>query len=120
MNAHTMTKTEIIEYIKKTNTCDCGKNVLKKKRKKSIAERFFAQFSDFMIVLLIIAALVSFALTFFSGEGDYLDAVIILVIVTLNAILGTIEEYRADKSIFVHDAILLFFISYRVFYRSSR
>lgn len=99
MNAHTMTKTEIIEYIKKTNTCDCGKNVLKKKRKKSIAERFFAQFSDFMIVLLIIAALVSFALTFFSGEGDYLDAVIILVIVTLNAILGTIEEYRADNSL---------------------
>ncbi len=99
MNVHTMTVSETIEYVKNKSGEKCEKNILNKKRQKSIIERFFAQFSDFMIVLLIIAAIVSVALTFFSGEGDYLDAIIILVIVTLNAILGTVEEYRADNSL---------------------
>lgn len=76
-----------------------GKNELVQPKKKSLLLRFFAQFSDFMIIILLIAAGVSFATSFLEHDNDYIDSIIILVIVTVNAITGIIQESRAEKAI---------------------
>ncbi len=76
-----------------------GKNAITEEKRPSILKRFFAQFSDFMIITLIISAAVSAAVSFFMGEGDLTDPVIILSIVTLNAVIGVIQESRAENAI---------------------
>ncbi|MDD6484744.1 MAG: calcium-translocating P-type ATPase, PMCA-type [Clostridiales bacterium] len=76
-----------------------GKNILNTKRKKSIVSKFIAQFNDFMILLLLGAAGVSFFTSFLQGDADIAEPVIILAIVTLNALLGVIQESRAEKSL---------------------
>ena len=76
-----------------------GKNVLYENKKKSVFARFIEQFDDFMIIVLIIAAAVSFVTSKLFGDGDITESVIILAIVTLNAMLGTIEQMRAEHSI---------------------
>ncbi|AIS52151.1 calcium-transporting ATPase 1 [Thermoanaerobacter kivui] len=70
-----------------------GKNALKEKKKKSIFSLFLEQFKDYMVLILIIASIISFFL------GETTDAVIILAIVILNALLGTIQENKAEKSL---------------------
>ncbi len=69
-----------------------GYNVLPEKKKKSILILFLSQFKDFMILVLIVAAIIS------GVAGDLTDAIIIVVIVLLNAIVGFIQEYRAEKA----------------------
>ncbi|GAW93944.1 cation-translocating P-type ATPase, partial [Calderihabitans maritimus] len=69
-----------------------GPNQLKDSRKISLLHIFFSQFTDFMVLVLLAATLVSALL------GEYVDAVTILAIVVLNAALGFIQEYRAEKS----------------------
>ena len=76
-----------------------GRNVLNEKKKKSVLGRFLEQFDDFMIIVLIIAAAVSFVTSRLFGDGDITESVIILAIVTLNAMLGTIQQLRAEHSI---------------------
>ncbi len=76
-----------------------GYNLLASKRGKSVLARFLAQFSDFMIIVLIIAAIVSFAVSVLKGHADYVDPIIIFAIITLNAILGVIQEEKAEKSL---------------------
>jgi Ca2+-transporting ATPase len=76
-----------------------GKNKLSDKKKKSFIRRFFEQFNDFMIIILLAAAAVSFLTSFFAGSADITEALIILAIVTLNALLGTIQEIRAENSL---------------------
>lgn len=76
-----------------------GKNILKAKKKKSILIKFFEQFKDFMIITLICAALVSFFVSLLKGEVDFVDPIIIFLIITLNAFLGTIQEAKAEKSL---------------------
>lgn len=99
MNFHAMTPEEAMEYMSRKNYDKTSKNCLCQKKKKSILRRFFMQFSDFMIIILLIAAGVSFAISLFGGEKDFLDPVIILVIVVLNAILGVVEESKADNAL---------------------
>ncbi|MCB0726620.1 MAG: calcium-translocating P-type ATPase, PMCA-type [Ignavibacteriae bacterium] len=70
-----------------------GKNRLDDVRKKSVWLMFLNQFRDFMIIVLIAAAVVSGII------GDLTDTIIILVIVILNAILGFVQEYRAEKAL---------------------
>lgn len=67
--------------------------------KKSLFWRFLAQFDDFMILLLLGAAVVSVVISRLSGENDVLDAVIILGIVVLNAALGLFQESKAEKAL---------------------
>ncbi len=76
-----------------------GKNELKEKTKESIFIKFIKQFNDFMIIILIIASIVSSVISYSQGENDYIDSIIIIAIVIFNAIMGVIQEEKAEKSI---------------------
>ena len=76
-----------------------GKNKLKEKPKETIFMRFIKQFNDFMIIILIIASIISAGVSYMQGENDYIDSIIIIAIVVLNAIMGVIQETKAEKSI---------------------
>ena len=99
MNFHCMTAEETKKYISNLNINKNQKNQLIAKKKKSIISRVLSQFSDFMILLLLAAAGISFVIAMISNEGDLIDPIIILVIVVLNAIIGVIEESRADHAL---------------------
>ncbi|HTE30021.1 MAG TPA: cation-translocating P-type ATPase [Chryseolinea sp.] len=70
-----------------------GKNVLEVKKKKSIWRMLWGQLTDFMILVLVAAAVVSGVL------GDITDTIVILTIVVVNAIVGLVQEWRAEKAI---------------------
>ncbi len=70
-----------------------GSNELKGKHRKTTLILILNQFKDVMIIILLLAAIVSFYI------GDLKDAIVILIIVLLNAIIGFIQEYRAEKTI---------------------
>ncbi|MBQ2938259.1 MAG: calcium-translocating P-type ATPase, PMCA-type [Clostridia bacterium] len=76
-----------------------GKNKLKEKRKESFFIKFLKQFNDFMIIILIIASVVSAVVSNLQGESDYVDSIIIIGIVVFNALMGVIQEAKAEKSI---------------------
>lgn len=76
-----------------------GYNRLEKKKATPLAIRFFKQFADFMIIILILAAIISFFLSFLEGKTDYIDPIIIFAIILVNAIIGTIQETKAEKSL---------------------
>lgn len=69
-----------------------GKNELTEKKKVSVFILLLHQFKDVMIFILLLAAVISFVV------GDIKDAVVILIIVLLNAIIGFVQEYRAEKA----------------------
>ena len=75
-----------------------GKNKLMERKKKSRLVKFFSGFNDLMIIILIISAIISFVLSIINNES-FTDSIIILLIVILNAILGFIQEEKADKAI---------------------
>ena len=76
-----------------------GSNELAAPKKISLLSRFFAQFEDFMILVLLGAAAVSFFLSLLEGQADFADPIIILLVVTLNAVLGVIQEAKAEHSL---------------------
>ena len=76
-----------------------GKNKLQEKKKETILVKFIKQFNDFMIIILIIASILSAGISYLQGENDYVDAIIIIAIVVFNAIMGVIQEAKAEKSI---------------------
>ena len=76
-----------------------GQNVLQEQKKESIFVKFIKQFNDFMIIILILASIVSAGVSYMQGENDYFDSIIIIAIVVLNAIMGLVQEERAEKSI---------------------
>ncbi len=75
-----------------------GRNELKAKPKKSLLVKFLEQFKDFMIIILIIAAIVSGIVGMQQGEG-ITDTIIILIVVIVNAIIGVAQEDKAEKSL---------------------
>lgn len=85
------------EVLKRQKTY--GFNKLDEKKKKSIISKFIEQFKDFMIIILLIAAIVSMLMSYFEGSNDYMDSLIIIAIVFFNAIMGLIQENKAEKSI---------------------
>src|SRR3989338_4253289 len=69
-----------------------GPNELTEKKKKTALAMFLDQFKDFMIMVLIAAALIS------GFIGELTDTLAIIVIVVINAVIGFIQEYRAEKA----------------------
>ncbi len=70
-----------------------GANKLKGKPKKSMFALFFSQLRDMLIYVLLGAAVITFAI------GEYVDTIIILIVVVLNAAIGVIQEHKAEKAI---------------------
>ena len=70
-----------------------GENKLQEKKKKSTLLVFAEQFKDLLVIILIVAALISIA------TGDVESTVVILAVITLNAILGTVQYVKAEKSL---------------------
>ncbi len=76
-----------------------GENKLKEKKKKTNLQRFAEQFKDVMILILIAAAIVSFAIACMEGDPQgFFEPFLILLIVVLNAIMGVMQESRAEKA----------------------
>ena len=75
-----------------------GTNELQTKKKKSTIVKFLEQFKDFMIIVLIIAAIISGVVGYIEGEG-ITDSIIILIVVILNAVIGVVQENKAEKSL---------------------
>ena len=76
-----------------------GKNELRPAKRRGLPARFFSQFQDLMVLILLAAAAVSFAVSWVRGDGEYVDSLIILAIVVCNAVIGTVQEVRADRAI---------------------
>ena len=95
-------KTKIMDYLTKKQKKDYWKmerNKLKESRKKSIFIRFLEQFNDFMIIILLMAAIISAVMAYIEKTGEYIDSIIIVAIVVFNAFIGLIQEYKAEKSL---------------------
>ena len=77
-----------------------GENKLKEKKKKTNLQRFFDQFKDAMILILIAAAVVSFVIACVEGNPkEFFEPALILLIVILNAIMGVMQESKAEKAL---------------------
>lgn len=77
-----------------------GENKLKEKQKKTLLQRFLDQFKDVMIIILILAALVSFIVACTGHDpAEFFEPVLILLIVFLNATLGVMQESKAEKAL---------------------
>lgn len=76
-----------------------GLNKLEEKKKESIVIKFVKQFNDFMIIILIIASIISAVVAKLEGSNDYFDSIIIIAIVVFNAIMGLVQEAKAEKSL---------------------
>lgn len=69
-----------------------GKNQIEDKKKKTVLHMLVHQFRDFMIIILVIAAIISGIM------GDLTDTIVIVAIVIINAVIGVVQEYRAEKA----------------------
>ena len=77
-----------------------GANVLREKKKKTNLQRFLDQFKDVMILILIAAAVVSFVIACVEGNpGEFFEPALILLIVILNAVMGMLQESKAEKAL---------------------
>lgn len=77
-----------------------GENRLLEKKKKTNLQRFLDQFKDVMILILIGAAVISFVVACTSGEpAEFFEPVLILLIVVLNAVMGVLQESKAEKAL---------------------
>lgn len=106
-----MTKDEVI---KKLNTSiqtglsdfeverrikEVGQNKLAEAKKPSLFIKFIKQFNNFMIIILIFAAIISAIISYIQKTNEYIDSIIIIVIVILNSIMGVIQESKAEKAL---------------------
>ncbi len=92
-------KTGLGEEDVKIRQNEFGKNKIEERKKESIFVKFLNQFKDFMIIILIIAAIISAIVSYMEGAGDYFDSIIIIAIVIFNGIMGLVQEMKAEKSI---------------------
>ena len=111
MKWHMMHSREILEFFKvnedkglngeQTEVLreEYGLNEIPEKKSTNIFIRYFMQFNDFMIIVLLAAAAASFLISLVAGHNDFIDSIIILTIVMLNALLGLVQESKAEKSV---------------------
>ena len=79
---------------------ETGENKLAEPKSKSLISRFFAQLKDVMIVILMIAAIASFVIAFREGHTEnFIEPILILLIVILNAVMGIVQENKAKKAL---------------------
>ena len=76
-----------------------GPNKLKEAEKPTLLQRFLEQLKDPMLIILMIAAAVSFLTGLLAGENEMAEVIIILAVVLLNAILGVVQESKAEAAI---------------------
>lgn len=76
-----------------------GLNQLTEKKQKNIFKKFAEQLKDFMVIVLMIAAAVSFITTIVTKDGSLIEPLIIILIVIVNSALGVIQESRAEKAL---------------------
>ena len=77
-----------------------GANKLREKKKKTNVQRFFDQFKDAMIIILLIAAVISFVVACVEqNPKEFFEPVLILLIVVLNAVMGVMQESKAEKAL---------------------
>ena len=93
-NTNGLTEEEVQERRKKF-----GENKLADKGKENVFVKFVKQFNDFMIIILLGASAISALISYFNGSNDYIDSVIIVFIVVMNAIMGVVQESKAEKSL---------------------
>ncbi len=112
MSTHSKLKKEIIknlstseerglysDQVKKLQV-EFGPNKLNEKKKKTNLQRFLEQFKDVMIIILLIAAVISFVIACIEGDVmEFFEPVLILLIVVLNAIMGMVQESKAEKAL---------------------
>ena len=72
-----------------------GKNALKEGKKTSLLVKFLLEFKDVLIIILIVAALISILV----DPSEWVDSLIIFVVVIINAVLGVVQENKAEKSL---------------------
>lgn len=103
MNWHTLTTDQVLAKTASSpdglssievekRLAEHGANQIEQRRKKSAAAMFLEQFTDFMIIVLIGAAVISGII------GELTDTIAIVVIVVLNAIIGFVQQFRAEKA----------------------
>lgn len=84
----------------KSKQAQFGRNQLVEKKKKTNWQRFVDQFKDTMIIILLIAAAVSFGIAMVEGDvAEFFEPALILLIVILNAIMGVLQESKAEKAL---------------------
>ncbi len=104
MNSYQMKKEEVMQRLSTSenglsqkqaeeNLKKYGKNELAEDKKKSPLVIFLEQYKDFLVIILIIAAVISGIL------GDIESAIVIFVVITINAILGTVQNLKAEQSL---------------------
>lgn len=77
-----------------------GENKLQEGKKKSNVQRFFEQFKDVMIIILLVAAAISFVIACIEGDpNEFFEPILILLIVVLNAVMGVMQESKAEKAL---------------------
>ncbi|WP_313537558.1 cation-translocating P-type ATPase [Enterococcus sp.] len=78
----------------KKRLAEYGPNELEEGKKKSMLQKFFEQFKDLMIIVLLAAAIISAAVS-----HEFVDSIIILAVVIINAIMGVVQEAKAEQAI---------------------
>ena len=76
-----------------------GVNKLEEKEKTPLIIKFLEQFKDPLIIILIIAAAITAGIAIYEHNNDWIEAIIIMVVVLANAILGLYQENKAEKSL---------------------
>lgn len=76
-----------------------GENKLQDKKHTTWLQKFFEQMKDVMVIILLVAAALSFGIALYEGSGEYIDSIIILAIVVINAVLGVQQESKAEASL---------------------
>lgn len=110
MNLHTLSSRDALTAMQskedglsekeaKLRLAKYGRNELSGQKPRSLLSRFAEQFNDFMILILLGAAFVSFLTSLLEGKADFTEPLIILIIVIVNAILGVVQEAKAEHSL---------------------